>query len=54
MDGCQHIGCMGCRVPEDIQWFGTIFVAMSLLHILGTALWFLFSRQKELWRERLE
>ena len=34
----------------DLQWFSTIFVTMSLLPILGTALWFWLSRKPELWR----
>jgi hypothetical protein len=33
-----------------MRWFGTIFVTMSLLPILGTALWFWLSAKKELWR----
>jgi ACS family hexuronate transporter-like MFS transporter len=33
----------------DLRWFGAIFVTMSLLPILGTALWFLLSRRDELW-----
>lgn len=33
----------------DLQWFGTIFVTMSLLPILGTALWFWCSRKEDLW-----
>ena len=35
----------------DLRWFGTIFVTMSLLPILGTSLWFWLSRKGELWRE---
>ena len=33
----------------DLRRFGTIFVTMSLLPILGTALWFLLSRKGDLW-----
>jgi ACS family hexuronate transporter-like MFS transporter len=33
----------------DLRWFDTIFVTMSLLPIVGTALWFLLSRKRELW-----
>jgi hypothetical protein len=33
----------------DLQWFGTIFVTMSLLPIIGTALWFWLSSKEELW-----
>jgi MFS transporter, ACS family, hexuronate transporter len=35
----------------DLQWFGTIFLTMSLLPILGTALWFWLSNKPELWRK---
>jgi MFS transporter, ACS family, hexuronate transporter len=35
----------------DLQWFGTIFLTMSLLPILGTALWFWLSNKEELWRK---
>src|SRR5262249_45398927 len=34
----------------DLQWFGTIFVTMSLMPILGTVLWFWLSKN-ELWKE---
>src|SRR5262245_44895439 len=34
----------------DLQWFGTIFVTMSLLPIAGTSLWFWLSRKPELWK----
>jgi hypothetical protein len=34
----------------DLRWFGAIFVTMSLLPILGTALWFLLSRKSGLWK----
>jgi MFS transporter, ACS family, hexuronate transporter len=35
----------------DLRRFGTIFVTMSLLPILGTALWFLLSRKDDLWND---
>jgi ACS family hexuronate transporter-like MFS transporter len=35
----------------DLQWFGTIFVTMSLLPIVGTALWFWLSSDHRLWKE---
>jgi ACS family hexuronate transporter-like MFS transporter len=35
----------------DLRWFGTIFVTMSLLPIVGTALWFWLTRKRELWAE---
>ena len=34
----------------DLQWFGTIFVTMSLLPIVGYTLWFWLSRKDELWK----
>src|SRR5262245_54697778 len=33
----------------DMQWFETIFVTMSVLPIIGTALWFWLSNKPELW-----
>jgi ACS family hexuronate transporter-like MFS transporter len=33
----------------DWRWFGTMFVTMSLLPIVGTVLWFWLSRKDELW-----
>ena len=33
----------------DLGWFRTIFISMSLLPIVGTALWFWLSAKKELW-----
>jgi ACS family hexuronate transporter-like MFS transporter len=33
----------------DLGWFGTIFLTMSLLPILGTTLWFWLSNKPELW-----
>jgi ACS family hexuronate transporter-like MFS transporter len=36
----------------DLQWYGTIFVTMSLLPILGTGLWLWLSREESLWQER--
>jgi len=36
----------------DMRWFGTIFVTMSLLPILGTALWFWLSKREDLWARR--
>jgi ACS family hexuronate transporter-like MFS transporter len=33
----------------DLRWFGAIFVTMSLLPIVGTAMWFWLSRKDELW-----
>jgi ACS family hexuronate transporter-like MFS transporter len=35
----------------DRRWFGTIFVTMSLLPILGTTLWFWLSRKRTLWEK---
>src|SRR5262245_35772697 len=35
----------------DQRWFGTIFVTMSLLPILGTTLWFWLSGKDELWEK---
>jgi ACS family hexuronate transporter-like MFS transporter len=35
----------------DLEWFGVIFVTMSLLPILGTTLWLWLSRKPELWKE---
>jgi len=37
----------------DMRWFGTIFVTMSLLPIVGTLLWFGLSRKRELWERPL-
>src|SRR5262249_43578954 len=34
----------------DLKWFGTIFVTMSILPIIGTLLWFWLSRKGDLWR----
>jgi ACS family hexuronate transporter-like MFS transporter len=36
----------------DLRWFGTIFVTMSLLPIMGTALWFWLTRKHDLWNGR--
>lgn len=33
----------------DLEWFGVIFLTMSLLPIVGTGLWFWLSRKPELW-----
>jgi hypothetical protein len=33
----------------DLQMFGLIFLTMSLLPVLGTALWFWLSREDSLW-----
>jgi MFS transporter, ACS family, hexuronate transporter len=34
----------------DLQWFGLIFVSMSLLPIFGTALWFWLTRDESIWK----
>src|SRR5262249_14134340 len=34
----------------DYQWFGAIFVSMSLLPLAGTLLWWWLSRPRELWQ----
>jgi MFS transporter, ACS family, hexuronate transporter len=34
----------------DWKWFGTMFFTMSLLPIVGTALWFWLSRKDEVWK----
>jgi ACS family hexuronate transporter-like MFS transporter len=34
----------------DLRWFGTIFLTMSLLPAIGTALWFWLSSDPGLWR----
>jgi len=36
----------------DAGWFGTIFVTMSLLPVVGTALWFWVSNKEELWHRK--
>lgn len=36
----------------DLQMFGLIFLTMSLLPVLGTALWFWLSREDSLWRRK--
>jgi ACS family hexuronate transporter-like MFS transporter len=36
----------------DLQWFGTIFLTMSLLPIVGTSLWFWLSGKNELWERK--
>jgi ACS family hexuronate transporter-like MFS transporter len=38
----------------DLRWFGTIFVTMSLLPILGTTLWFWLSSDQRLWKVQLK
>jgi ACS family hexuronate transporter-like MFS transporter len=35
----------------DLRWFSTIFVTMSLLPIVGTALWLALSRKKDIWKQ---
>ncbi len=37
----------------DLQWFGVIFLTMSLLPVVGTALWFWLSRKPEVWEEKI-
>jgi MFS transporter, ACS family, hexuronate transporter len=37
----------------DLRWFGTIFLTMSLLPIVGTSLWFLLSRRGDLWERKM-
>ena len=34
----------------DLQWYGLIFLSMSLLPVVGTALWFWLSRKDSLWQ----
>jgi hypothetical protein len=38
----------------DLRWFDTMWVTMSLLPIVGTALWFSLSRRDELWSRKVE
>jgi ACS family hexuronate transporter-like MFS transporter len=37
----------------DLQWYSVIFISMSLLPVVGTALWFWLSGKDELWEREL-